>query len=364
MNYTAENYNLNFREKMYFNSALTSFLLLLGLAGNSVILYFYACRMPRTEDRYFIPYLALADLLACTFGSIFSIIINFYRLTFQWDFLCKGMYFLTWCTSSVSAAMLLVIAVNRYLKVCRPNGYQLTGRKRKFALLFVLAISIITTIPLLYFMGRLKGSVEHRGMEINVTSCGVKKDRFGTYSKLYFFLELLLSLLVMIFTVALYIPIGITIYNRFHSIRNSKRVKKLLGITTSEESEDDDGADVSSETRATITPNYTEALQNVLDSSISRKKNSHRRRVRHNFTSMFVTIVIFYVMSYLPTFVLIIVPSKNPFMFWFTLDDFSLNILVILKRAFIVNHIVNPFVYGYFDLHFRSLFKKSLGICQ
>lgn len=363
MNYTAENYNLNFREKMYFNTALTSLLLFLGLVGNSVILYFYACRMPRTEDRFFIPYLALADLFACTFGSIFSIIINFYRLTFQWSFLCKGLYFFTWCTSGVSAAMLLVIAVNRYLKVCRPNGYQLTGKKRKIALLFVLAISFITTLPLLYFMGRLEGSVENNGVEINVTSCGLMKDRSNAYSKLYFFLELFLSLLIMIFTVALYIPIGITIYNRFKSVRNSKRVKMLLGITTSEVSADDGGADTSSETMATSSPHYTEALQNVLDSSISRKKNSHRRRVRHNFTSMFVTIVIFYVISYLPTFVLIIVPSKNPFRFWFTLDDFSLNILVILKRAFIVNHIVNPFVYGYFDLHFRSLFKKSLRIC-
>ncbi|XP_065928628.1 neuropeptide receptor npr-1-like [Magallana gigas] len=364
MNYTAENYNLNFQEKMYFNTALTSFLLLLGLAGNSVILYFYACRMPRTENRYFIPYLALADLLACICGGSFALIINFYSLTFHWDFLCKGLCFSTAFTSSYSAAMLLVIAVNRYLKVCRTNGHQLTGRTRKIVLLFVLTISIITKLPMLFLMGRIEGSVEYNGIEINVTSCGVIKDRFGTYAKLYFFSEYTLIFLIMIFTVALYILIGITIYNRFNSIRSSKPTTKGLAMSTSILSEDVGGVDKSSETKATSTPNYTEALQNVLDSSISRKKNSHRRRVRHNFTSMFVTIVIFYIMSYLPTFVLVIVPSKNPFRFWFTLDDFSLNILVFLKRAFIVNHIVNPFVYGYFDLHFRSLFKKSLGICQ
>lgn len=363
MNYTAENYNLNFPEKMYFNTVFSSFLLLLGLVGNSVILCFYACRMPRTENRYFIPYLALVDLLACTFGSIFAIIMNFYRVTFHWDFLCKGLYFFTWCTFTASAAMLFVIAVNRYLKICRPNGHQLIGRKRKNALLIVFAVSTITSLPLTYFMGRLEGSVEHNGVEINVTTCGVK-DRLGTGSKLYFFLELSLNLLLMVSTVALYIPIGITIYNRFHSIRNSKRIRKLLGITSSEKSEDDDGVDTSSKTKAKSTLDYTEALQNVVDSSVSRGTNFHRRRVRHNFTTMFVTIVIFYLMSYLPTFVLIIVPRKNPFRFWFSLDDFSLNILVILERAFIVNHVVNPFVFGYFDLHFRSLFKKSLGICQ
>ena len=168
----------------------------------------------------------------------------------------------------------------------------------------------------------------------------------------------------MIFTVALYIPIGITIYNRFNSIRNSKRTTKGLAMTTLKLSEDVADVDKSSETKATSTPNYTEAQKNVLDSSISRKKNTYRRRVRHNFTSMFVTIVIFYIIFYLPTFVLLIVSSKNPSRFWSTLDDFSLNILVIFQRAFIVHYIVNPFVYAYFDLHFRSLFKKSLGICQ
>lgn len=196
--------------------------------------------------------------------------------------------------------MLLVMAVNRYLKVCRLNGHQLTGQTRNIVLLFVLAISIITTLPMRFLMGRLEGSAEYNGIEINVTSCGVIKDRFGTYAKLYFLLEFSLILLVMIFTVALYIPIDITIYNRFNSIRNSKQTTKGLAMTTSKLSEDVADVDKSSDTKARSTPNYTEAQQNVLDSSIIRKKNTYRRRVRHNFTSMFVTIVIFYIISTFP----------------------------------------------------------------
>ena len=363
MNLSAEDYNEYFVEKMAFNTAFTSLLLLLGLMGNSVVLYFYAFRMPRTEDRYFIPYLAVADILACAFGSVFSIVINFYRLVFVWENLCKCLYFFTWCTSGLSAAMLLVIAINRYLKVCRPNGVQMAGRKRVGALLIVFVLSILTTLPLLYFMGQVNGYVVYNERRVNVTTCGLMTKRNDGAAKLYFFIEFSLSLIIMICTVALYVPIGISIYKRFRSIRNSKRIRILLGITTSEVSEDA-VSDSSTEARRVSSPQYKETLQQVLDTSVCQRKNSRRRRVRHNFTSMFVTIVLFYVLSYVPTFVLIIIPSKDPFGFWYSLDDASLNVLVILKRAFIVNHVVNPFVYGYFDLHFRTIFKSSLSICK
>ncbi|XP_062582162.1 uncharacterized protein LOC134243943 [Saccostrea cucullata] len=282
------------------------------------------------------------------------------RVVFVWEYACKFLYFFTWSTSTVSAAMLLVIAINRYLKVCRPNSTQMTSSKRKLALGCTVLLSTAITLPLFHFMGPIEGSLDINNATINVTTCGVKKELAGVSSRIYFFFELLLSLINMILTVALYIPIGITIYQKFHSIRNSKRVKKLLGITNSEMS-DVGTSDDTSETTKVNNVNYKDALQNVLDTSVCERKNSHRRRIRHNFTSMFVTIVLVYVLSYLPTFILIILPSKNPFAFWFYRDDVSLNILVILKRSFIINHIVNPLVYGYFDLHFRSLFMQSIS---
>jgi hypothetical protein len=363
MNSTAGEYNLIFREKMYFNTVFTSLLLFLGVAGNAVAIYFYAFRMPRTEDRYFIPFLAAVDLVACIFGCVFPILINFYRLVFVWENLCKCMYFFTWCTSSLSAVMLLVIAVYRYLKVCRPDGRQMTITKRRIALFSCVLGSVVMSSPLLYFMGQITGSVNLKSMDVNVTTCGLRRDRVGIFSNLYFLSELGLSFVNMFCTVALYIPIGLTIYKRFDSIRNSKRIRKLLGPTISDLS-DDVQSENTSEGRNEVKSNYKCDLQNVLDTSVCKKKNSHRRRVRHNFTSMFITIVVFYVISYLPTLILIIIPSKNPFKFWYTLDDVSLNILVILKRSYIINHVVNPYIYGYFDLHFRRQFIQSVFICK
>ncbi|XP_056014677.1 cholecystokinin receptor-like [Ostrea edulis] len=363
MNSTAEEYNLIFREKMYFNTVLTSVLMFLGVAGNAAALYLYAFRMSRTEDRYFIPFLAAVDLVACVFGCVFPIVINFYRLVFVWEDICKWMYFSVWCTSTLSAVMLFVIAIYRYLKVCRPDGRQMTMNKRRIALLCSVLGSIILSLPLLHFMGQIRGSVNLKNMDINVTSCGLKKERVGPFSNLYFLSGLVLSFINMVCTVALYIPIGLTIYKRFDSIRNSKRIRKLLGPTNSDLS-DDRQSDSTSESRKEANLKYRHSLQNVLDTSVCKKKNSHRRRVRHNFTSMFITIVVFYVISYLPTLILIIVGSKDPFKFWFRLDDVSLNILVILKRSYIINHVVNPYIYGYFDLHFRRQFMQSVFICK
>lgn len=363
MNSTAEEYNLIFREKMYFNTVLTSLLLFLGVAGNAVALYLYTFRMPRTEDRYFIPFLAAVDLIVCVFGCAFGIVINFYRLVFVWENLCKWMYFFTWCTSSVSAVLLLVIAINRYLKVCRPAKRQMTMKIRRIAILCCVLGSVIMALPLLHFMGPIKGSVNLKDIEINVTSCGVQEEHVGISSHLYFLSVLLLSFINMVCTVALYIPIGITIYKRFDSIRNSERIRKLLGPTNQELSCVEQ-SDSTSETKKGVISNYKHSLQNVLDTSVCRKKNSHRRRVRHNFTSMFITIVVFYVISYLPTLLLMIVPSKNPFKFWCGLNDVSLNILLILKRSYILNHVINPYIYGFFDLQFRRQFIQSVFICK
>lgn len=87
----------------------------------------------------------------------------------------------------------------------------------------------------------------------------------------------------------------------------------------------------------------------------TQNKNVIRKHVRQNFTGMFAAIIVLWVISYLPTITLIIIPAvKNSIEFWFHMDPVATNILLFLNRAFLLNHVVNPFIYGYFDVGFRK----------
>lgn len=63
----------------------TVFLLLcavVGLVGNAVVIYIYGLRLHRKyEGRYFIPYLALADLLAVVISVELHTVNNFFPVT-------------------------------------------------------------------------------------------------------------------------------------------------------------------------------------------------------------------------------------------------------------------------------------------
>jgi hypothetical protein len=161
----------------------------------------------------------------------------------------------------------------------------------------------------------------------------------------------------------LYIPVGVTIYKIFDRLRNSKQIRKVLGQKKQDLS-DDEQSEGSIEARRGANANNISSLQNALDISACKSKNVIRRRVRRNFTSMFITIVVCYVISYLPTFALKHLETKNPLKFWLGLDDVSLNILMISGNSHIINPMLNPYIYGYFDLTFRRQFIQSVSICK
>ena len=131
MNYTAADLNQEITHYLYFNTGLLSFYLFLGLTGNISVLYIYTCKMKNTEERYFIPILAVADILACLAGIILGIVSNFYRANYVLDTFCKVGYFFTWATTSASGFMILLIALNRHLIICRPNSPQMTSDGKK-----------------------------------------------------------------------------------------------------------------------------------------------------------------------------------------------------------------------------------------
>jgi hypothetical protein len=98
--------------------------------------------------------------------------------------------------------------------------------------------------------------------------------------------------------------------------------------------------------------------------SLNRQRIDKRKQARHNFTLMFATIILIYVVSYFPTILFVILPGSDPAQFWFSKNAVELNILAFFQRTYLLNHIVNPFIYTYFDLSFRRELIHMIIFCR
>lgn len=198
----------------------------------------------------------------------------------------------------------------------------------------------------------------------------------------------------IVVTASLYVPIGYQIYKRFRKTQsNVKRLKHRIEphqrslmneseivnsdqITMStkcftENSEPKDEVQLSDITnigREKIGKNTLSPV-NELSSSVKQKiyicdsnRPKNISRVRNMFTYMFITIIIFYLVSYLPTFITIILSANDPYI-WYQTNINTLSFLLLLRHSSIINHIVNPFIYGYFDRVFQQMYVKCF-ICK
>nr|XP_019928801.2 uncharacterized protein LOC109620553 [Crassostrea gigas] len=384
MNYSAEDLNEEVTGILYFNTGLLSLYLFLGLSGNGIVLFIYTRRIKRTEERYFIPVLAIADIFAILSGVALGIDSNFHRANYVIDTFCKVGFYLTWTTSSVSGIIILLIALNRHLMICRPTGPQLTVARKRRAIVAVIIFSILSSGPMLYFIGKRQLPFVYKGQPINATLCTLRFSS-GFWYKLqmgYFALEVFLAVLNMLLTCGFYIPVGVIIYRRFKSTKNRSKLtgdtQEMSTIQLSEvpsnlyKVQQIDNSDVEdsaiSTTMSTVGTSHKDIIpgtkkevkRDERESSVNRKKRVRRKQVKHNFTTMFATIIGFYILAYLPTMMLMIIPGQNPAEFYFSKSPVAINLLVFLQRAFLLNNICNAFIYTYFDLSFRKEVKKLL----
>lgn len=79
----------------------------------------------------------------------------------------------------------------------------------------------------------------------------------------------------------------------------------------------------------------------------------------HRYSYIFISITFFFAISYIPTVVVSAFESRST-EFWINQSYASLQILLVLRRMYILNHIVNPVIYGYFDRSFRREVKKTI----
>ena len=269
-NLTARELNVIFRYQRIPLITVTILLFLIGFLGNLSVIVVYKLRLKKSDGRYFIPYLAIADLSAATVTSLFMMILDFTEGFFPSDELCKAFQFLNWSTSQTAVFLLFIIAVHRYLSVCRPLNLGFTRLWRRVAIGLSVAFAYVLGLPLLAFSGRIKLNIRYKQWNVTGYWCTFNPGINERGEVIYYNILFVGSILLLIATTGLYIPVGRMVFLRMKEKKRSvKRNNMELSSRTVDSSQDalspsqtGSTLDGSSDTVVIVSPDQTESALN------------------------------------------------------------------------------------------------------
>ncbi|XP_062586448.1 neuropeptide FF receptor 2-like [Saccostrea cucullata] len=298
--------------KYILSTCVQSIILVVGVIGNAFVITIYTWHLkPKKDDRYFIPILAWIDLLGCIFASAKSLVENQYPLKYISSFSCKILNFGTAIFIVSSILLLMVISVQRYQKICRPFGFQMTLKVKRIAA--ILTILLAGTLSVQSFIMHENVKVFHENRNISGYECasvpGTLKDSFQ-------YIIIVIEGFSIVCMCLMYGLVGRAIMKRFGR-------------------EEDVTSDKNGE------PNHN-----------SRNKLISRRR----FSLMFMLISLVSIVCFITSWTFILLQRKDP-AFWRKLSFGQAQVSLIFRRFYILNHAVNPLFYGFFDPKFRRQMK-------
>ena len=184
-------------------------LMLVGIPGNSVVLYVYFFKWRRSTSRMFILYLALFDLICCVIILPMEIVTMRYSVMMDKPVLCKIFRFTTYLMNGSSALVLLGIAIDRFRRICRPYQRTFSEKISKYICIGAVIISISITWPSLILYGKREIAIG----SITGQSCLIE-NKFDSSTFPIFFLGMMGIITFAIFTAltVLYYCVGMQIY--------------------------------------------------------------------------------------------------------------------------------------------------------
>lgn len=124
-----------------------SVIAVVGIIGNilTIIFYGFKIRVKKSSTIVLITLLALFDLIVCflCFTTIADVSVN---ILFTSDILCQVMYFFDHWIVVSSVFTLWIIAIDRYRRMCQPQGRQLTVKSAVAAVLSMSTFSMLFSI--------------------------------------------------------------------------------------------------------------------------------------------------------------------------------------------------------------------------
>ncbi|XP_059146368.1 uncharacterized protein LOC131933856 [Physella acuta] len=207
-------------------------LMVVGVVGNVFVCYIFLKKLRRSTQNFLLLCLGVFDLLSTCVGIPSEIWdMRHYYLYDSSPWACKAMRFLTTLPSFASILVLMVIAVDRYRKVCKPLHQQIQVSWAKTSIIIILVVSLVFSVPALYIYG-------HRtfpsGVEgVNGRDCSVD-DYFIGKSYPLVYESVLASLFVILAIILTSLYIRIWMETRRH--RKYMKTHAVMGTVLMEDS--------------------------------------------------------------------------------------------------------------------------------
>ena len=363
--HTVDEWNHELATELVADTVCLAIYLVIGGIGNALIICTYAKRLRlNNEDRFFIPILAIIDLVACIVNCSFSMSINLLPVKYNSDIACKIMWFLAMFTTGTSALTLMLIAVHRYLKLCKPFGRQITHKWKKINLAIILSVMVVIALPCFAFYG--SAEVKHPDVDLTGLRCTSVTAGLPKVALVYKVLLFLIILGILVVLLVLYSLIGRVLFKQTRFSWKLNFSKEATSATSeSGTCETDDENRKSTHGHVNTGLNQESISESVPHPQCSGNRQSttadprlqNHRSPGYRVTIMFMIIAGVFVICFIPKLAMMIWESRKTD-FWLTLTPSELGGLRFLYTFFIVNFITNAFVYGFMDKKFQTEFKK------
>ena len=385
---------LNEEETQYYmgGTIFVGILAATGIIGNIHVLLIYTFYMKQSNHRIFIVCLGVLDLITCTIGMPF-VIVNFRKpLTFTDDLICKILTFYNFFICLSSACVLIVIAVDRYRKICKPHAKQMSQKAAKIMCLVAMVIALLFSWPALIMYGSTPAKT--RDPFIDGRECNLLIEvRSTMYPLIFNGLLLIVAISSFIILAILYTVIGKVIWK--HRSFESKTDDTHTEVTGVKDTTDHgfksvtfhsgSSDEITSQQTSQVKQNGNE--EKVTETNGSAKKSPRRTSLQTKIemrrrsstgeavktsgnrkslqkalskfdrtkrtTMMLFWITIVFFISYVPYLVLRIVFYTNPN--WYPSMTFTGKVTYnTLLWCVYMNNMANSVIYGFCDQRFRQ----------
>lgn len=343
-------------------------LILIGLPGNIIVIVTYLTHYKKSTHRIIILGLAWIDLVACVVCMPFEIIEMNFQYTFYAEIACKIFRFNNTFISLGSVLTIVVMAIDRFRRVCRPLQAQMTIKYAKIICMAALVVSAFLSWPSLVYLGIRTVQLKHNitGIDCSISDA-FWKTKYPFYHNAVLFLVFIICLVSL---VIIYAMIGRRIFShvkfrsRFVSSRSTSSARTTSTTT---------GSQRSAQAQFQLLPNPQGEGQNTEDNiAMTAKEESKTNkneidktqkelRKTRKITKIAFLITLMLVLSYLPHLILVIMTAVKG-RFLAKPGPIVSALLPIVSRSIFINNMVNPLIYGFCDKKFRTI--VSQNICR
>ena len=193
-----------------------SILMAVGLFGNILVCVYYGCKARSSTSSFFIVSLAVFDLMVCSITMPNEIVDLRYMFVFSNISACKIPRFINHIAANGSATVLLVIAFDRYRRMCKPLRPQLEVKHAKIAILCSIMFSLFLSWPAAIFYMPVAVQLRNNyndSVLLNGSVCTTTRDdEYKLYLWAFNILQFVIFVIATLILCVLYSLVGRSIY--------------------------------------------------------------------------------------------------------------------------------------------------------